>query len=207
MSAELRGLRLQEQVAQLARAEAAEAERAERRQCELCFEEASLDVNSLVCPNGHLICTDCAPEMVRTFLERVGASDAMLDDHRERGGFIPCVRRHPAFQPQCNSHYTDQWLARALPDEVLGLGCLRVRCVVCLEEFFHTGRPAEVFVAYRAAQDEVTENRIWEQHNHRFQEEVARIQQQYESEQSARREHAASAEFLRRRCLRGWFRT
>ncbi|CAE7597472.1 CRK20 [Symbiodinium natans] len=173
MSAELRGLRLQEQVAQLARAEAAEAERAERRQCELCFEEASLDVNSLVCPNGHLICTDCAPEMVRTFLERVGASDAMLDDHRERGGFIPCVRRHPAFQPQCNSHYTDQWLARALPDEV--------------------------FVAYRAAQDEVTENRIWEQHNHRFQEEVARIQQQYESEQSARREHAASAEFLRRR--------
>mmetsp|Transcript_8599 Transcript_8599/g.20423 ORF Transcript_8599/g.20423 Transcript_8599/m.20423 type:complete len:974 (-) Transcript_8599:50-2971(-) len=139
------------------------------QRCELCFEDTA---DSLACPNNHHICADCAPQMVRNFLERVGASDAMLDDHRDRGGFIPCVRHNPAFQPQCSGHYTDQALARALPDEV--------------------------FVAYRAAQDDVTENRIWSEHNQRFQDEVSRLQREYERQQSARHEHVASAEFLRR---------
>eukprot|EP00438_Fugacium_kawagutii_P005761 Skav233569 [mRNA] locus=scaffold1972:16388:16624:+ [translate_table: standard] len=78
--------------------------------------------------------------MVRTFLERLGDSDAMLDDHRSRGGFVPCVRHNPAFQPQCSSHYTDQLLARALPDEI----------------FVDT----ELLI-----QDDVTEKRIWRQRN------------------------------------------
>jgi len=154
------------------RAEQAEVH-AGRLQCQLCFDEVLVAApGNLACPNEHLICAGCAPQMVRNFLDRVGASDVMLEDHRGRGGLIPCVRHNPAFQPQCSSNYTDQSLARALPDEV--------------------------FVGYRAAQDDVTENRIWHQHNQRFQEEVQRMQRQFESEQNTRREEAASTEFLRR---------
>lgn len=88
--------------------------------------------------------------MVRNFLQRVRGSDTMLDEHRRRGGFVPCVRHNLAFQAQCSSHYTEQSLARALPDDVFG--------------------------QYRAAQNEVIENRIWQQHNQRFQEEVGKGQ-------------------------------
>ncbi|CAK9078155.1 unnamed protein product [Durusdinium trenchii] len=166
MAAELRRLRLAEE-------KAAELAAALTKRCELCFDEVSVEqVGSLMCPNEHLICSDCSPDMVRNFLERIGASDTMLDDHSSRGGLIPCVRHNPAFQPQCSRHYTDQSLARALPDEI--------------------------FVGYRAAQDDVTENRIWHQHNQRFQEEVSRMQRQLEGEQATKREEAASTEFLRR---------
>ena len=138
MAAELRRLRLQQ---------AAEAERAAAANmtCELCFDEASAE-GSLTCPNQHFVCADCSPQMVTSFLERVSASDTMLEDHRTRGGLVPCVHANPAFQDPCAAHYTDQALARALPDEV--------------------------FVGYRAAQDAVTENRLWQQYNQRFQEEA-----------------------------------
>ena len=140
MAAELRRLRLQ-QAAEAAQAAAA------NMTCELCFEEASAEQRgSLICPNQHFICADCSPDMVRSFLERVGASDTMLEEHRGRGGLVPCVRSTPAFRDQCAAHYTDQSLARALPDEV--------------------------FVGYKAAQDSVTENRLWQQYNQRFQEEA-----------------------------------
>ena len=135
MAAELRRLRLQQ---------AAEAEQAAAANmtCQLCFDEASAEQRGgFICPNQHFICADCSPEMVRSFLERVGASDTMLEDHRGRGGLIPC----PCVD-RCTAHYTDQALAWALPDEV--------------------------FVEYRAAQDAVTENHLWQQYNQRFQEEA-----------------------------------
>ena len=140
MAAELRRLRLQQ---------AAEAERAAAANmtCELCFDEASTEQSgSLTCPNQHFVCADCSPQMVRSFLERVNTSDTMLEEHRNRGGLVPCVHANPAFQDPCAAHYTDQALARALPDEV--------------------------FVGYRAAQDDITENRLWEQYNQRFQREA-----------------------------------
>eukprot|EP00913_Durusdinium_trenchii_P023726 g22285.t1 len=94
MAAELRRLRLAEE-------KAAELAAALTKRCELCFDEVSVEqVGSLMCPNEHLICSDCSPDMVRNFLERIGASDTMLDDHSSRGGLIPCVRHNPAFQPQ-----------------------------------------------------------------------------------------------------------
>lgn len=166
MAAELRRLRLQ-QVAEAERAAAA------NMTCELCFDEASAEQSgSLTCPNQHFVCADCSPQMVTSFLERVSASDTMLEDHRTRSGLVPCVHANPAFQDPCAAHYTDQALARALPNDV--------------------------FVGYRAAQDATTENRLWQHFNQRFQEEVLHAQQQLERQQAAHREERASTDFLRR---------
>ncbi|CAJ1365999.1 unnamed protein product, partial [Effrenium voratum] len=167
MNAELRGLRLQEQAA---RAEMQQ----EEKPCELCFDAVpGGEPNNLMCPQEHLICAGCAGDMVRSFLERLGASDTMLEEHRDRGGTIPCVRHNPMFQPQCSAYYSEQALARALP--------------------------GEVFVAYRASQNDAMENRIWNEHNQRFQAEVQRIQAEHEQAHRSQREVQESAEFLRRR--------
>ena len=76
----------------------------------------------------------------------MGASDTLLEEHRSRGGLVPCVRSNPAFRDRCTAHYTDQALARALPDQV--------------------------YVEYGAAKDAVIENRHWQQCNQRLQEEA-----------------------------------
>ncbi|CAJ1385311.1 unnamed protein product [Effrenium voratum] len=62
---------------------------------------------------------------------RLGASDTMLEEHRDRGGTIPCVRHNPMFQPQCSAYYSEQALARALPGEVIFVayrGLLKMEC-------------------------------------------------------------------------------
>eukprot|EP00971_Amphidinium_carterae_P103041 2039612-Amphidinium_carterae.1 len=112
--------------------------------------------------------------MVQSFLETVGESDAALEEHSDRQGRIPCVRNRPAFRPRCDCFYTDQALARALPDEL--------------------------FAAYRAMQDRTTERRLWIEQNEHFQQQVAEMQQQFQRQNvEQQQEERASAEFLRLR--------
>mmetsp|Transcript_135519 Transcript_135519/g.432536 ORF Transcript_135519/g.432536 Transcript_135519/m.432536 type:complete len:169 (-) Transcript_135519:276-782(-) len=98
-------------------------------------------------------------------------SDTLLEKHRARGGHIPCFRNTSAFDPRCTAVLSDGELARTLSDEI--------------------------FVRYRQSQNEVVENRIWQEHNERFQQELARIQRQQQID-SGREGDEASAEFMRR---------
>lgn len=112
--------------------------------------------------------------MVRSFLDRARSSDTMLQQHRERGGRIPCVRHSMGFDPRCSAHYTDHALASTLPEDA--------------------------FVVYRASQDEVVETRIWTEHHERFVREVARVEGEMRMRQETRaRDERATAEALRRR--------
>jgi len=140
----------------------------ERKECQLCFHPCS-GQGTLHCPNQHVICQTCASAMVVSHLERVSDSDTMLQQHRESGGRIPCARNNPAMQPRCTEFYTDQGLARALADEA--------------------------FLFYRALQDEAVENRIWNEQNQRFQEQ---IQRRLLEQQTHQQQEADTVEFLRR---------
>jgi len=147
-------------------------ERDAMQTCELCFDNISPSSGrGMTCPNGHFVCAGCAPSMVQTFLERVNESDTLLEQHRARGGHIPCFRNTSAFDPRCTAVLSDGELARTLSDEI--------------------------FVRYRESQNEVVENRIWQDHNERFRRKLARIQSQHQIE-SGRRGDEASAEFMRR---------
>ena len=78
-------------------------------------------------------------------------------------------------QPDCDAMYAEPALARILPDES--------------------------FREYRAAQDAVVEQRVFEQLQQRFQDELAAARQEFERGNSAARathDAAATAEFLRR---------
>mmetsp|Transcript_19781 Transcript_19781/g.68639 ORF Transcript_19781/g.68639 Transcript_19781/m.68639 type:complete len:922 (-) Transcript_19781:120-2885(-) len=165
MASDLRQLRIQGEVAQ-------QLERAAMKTCELCFDNiSSSSGGGMTCPSGHFVCAGCAPAMVQTFLERVNESDTLLDEHRARGGHIPCFRNTSAFDPRCAAVLSDSELASTLSDEI--------------------------FVRYRQSQNEVVENRIWHEHNERFQQELARIQRQQQIDSGGQGDEA-SAEFMRR---------
>mmetsp|Transcript_135524 Transcript_135524/g.432570 ORF Transcript_135524/g.432570 Transcript_135524/m.432570 type:complete len:911 (-) Transcript_135524:268-3000(-) len=165
MASDLRQLRIQGEVAK-------QHERDAMKTCELCFDNISPSSGGgMTCPSGHFVCAGCAPAMVQTFLERVNESDTLLDEHRARGGHIPCFRNTSAFDPRCAAVLSDSELASTLSDEI--------------------------FVRYRQSQNEVVENRIWHEHNERFQQELARIQRQQQIDSGGQGDEA-SAEFMRR---------
>ena len=146
--------------------------RGERRKCNVCLEEKSQGV---VCEDeaGHFICSDCAPPSVNTVLDQVygvvEASEQNLQRHRERGGCIKCV------QPDCQAHYSEPALARALPDDI--------------------------FRRYRAAQDDVVEQRLFEELQARFERELAAAREEFQRGSIAartKRDEAATAEYMRR---------
>ena len=142
--------------------------RGERRKCNVCLEEKSQGV---VCEDeaGHFICSDCAPQSVNTVLDQVEASEQSLQRHRERGGCIKCV------QPDCQAHYSEPALARALPDDI--------------------------FRRYRAAQDDVVEQRLFEELQARFQRDLADLREEFQRGSIAARtkqDEAATAEYMRR---------
>jgi serine/threonine protein kinase len=172
MSSELRQLRIQGELVQQQQQQLQQPQQ-ETLTCELCYDGIVVSESSgMFCTERHFVCAGCAPMMVQTFLERVSESDTLLEAHRARDGRLPCFRHTPAFDPQCSAMYAESSLAAVLPEEV--------------------------FVQYRQSQNEVIENRVWQEQNERFQQEIARILHEQGLE-TQRRDEQATVDFLRHR--------
>lgn len=169
----------------------------ERSNCCLCFELVPL-ANGALCSLAHFTCQGCLGRHVASLLDTVEDSAGRLEQHRARGGRIPC--------PACLTDPSQE--ASVFTDEQL------------------RGIEGPIFARYTAAKDAATENRLWVVYQDRFQAEVRRMraefqtqldqvrqgQQQQHRELRSQAEEAATAEMLRRnfpnalqcpRCSRG----
>ncbi|ETV81027.1 TKL protein kinase [Aphanomyces astaci] len=139
------------------------------RMCNICFDQSA---NGLGCGAGdvlHFICADCAPQEVQRILNEIEAEATQLARHRAQGGRIQCV------MPGCDAVYSEQALAKVLPDAIFG--------------------------HYRAAQDAVVEQRQYTYHQERFQLELEAARAEFKRSNDlarTRQDAAATAEFMRR---------
>ncbi|RHZ17711.1 hypothetical protein DYB37_009111 [Aphanomyces astaci] len=139
------------------------------RMCNICFDQSA---NGLGCGAGdvlHFICADCAPQEVQRILNEIEAEATQLARHRAQGGRIQCV------VPGCDAVYSEQALAKVLPDAIFG--------------------------HYRAAQDAVMEQRQYTYHQERFQLELEAARAEFKRSNDlarTRQDAAATAEFMRR---------
>ncbi|ETV81030.1 TKL protein kinase [Aphanomyces astaci] len=139
------------------------------RMCNICFDQSA---NGLGCGAGdvlHFICADCAPHEVQRILNEIEAEATQLARHRAQGGRIQCV------MPGCDAVYSEQALAKVLPDAIFG--------------------------HYRAAQDAVVEQRQYTYHQERFQLELEAARAEFKRSNDlarTRQDAAATAEFMRR---------
>ena len=150
-------------------AEEQEAARQEaQRTCNICFDESAEGVG---CEGtvSHFICCDCAPSQVQTILQQLNPGPHASEERLER--HRAQGGRIKCVQPDCESWYPETGLARALPDDV--------------------------FRQYRAAQDAVVEQRLFQQLQERFQQQLAEFQRSSGAAHSSQ-DDEATAEFLRR---------
>jgi serine/threonine protein kinase len=143
-----------------------------QRECVVCYDQSPQGVGCEG-PSSHFICSDCAPRQVQTILQQISPG-AYASDQR-----LECHRaqggRIKCVLPDCEAFYSETWLARALPDDV--------------------------FRQYRAAQDEVVEQRLFVQLQERFQEDLAAARAEFQSSSrtaQTAQDEAATEEFMRR---------
>ena len=145
----------------------------ERQTCDVCFDKSPEGVGCTG-PSSHFMCSKCVEHHVQTILQDLIPGPAASEQRLER--HRAQGGRIKCVQPECEAFYSDTALARALPDAVFG--------------------------QYRAAQDEVVEQRVFEQLQQRFDKQLADAKAEFQrSSRAAQNAHdkAATAEFMRRR--------
>lgn len=80
--------------------------------CAICLSPAGKSALACELSPEHLVCRACAGPFVRSELERVNESDALLAEHRQRDGRLRCALHSSS--PACPSFYADQALAKIL---------------------------------------------------------------------------------------------
>lgn len=148
-----------------------QAQPKDTRTCTVCMEDILYTADSgMFCSDGHFVCRDCSDPMVDAFLQRVEENDTLFLEHRDRRGAIPCCRHTLSFTPSCQGLYTDDVLARTLS--------------------------TDTYNYYRQKQNEVFESTVRQDQEDRFQQQIARLQQQFGITIGAYQEQA-TIQFLR----------